>query len=157
MFRRAGTEIFLSFEADLDFSRPSFSEIKVQIKWLNVAPSSSTTEVTLLKANTSKRLESWCPWVSRIWWIVKNKISGVWEVWWPMLSVISRKITALIQNHHTHILPSKQYAQSTYPLWHFRLWSFQGRDTKLERFLAKNQRTQRKFLNFENWTYGEPQ
>ena len=24
-------------------------------------------------------------------------------------------------------------------LWHFRLWSFQGRDTKLERFLAKNQ------------------
>ena len=26
-------------------------------------------------------------------------------------------------------------------LWHFRLWSFQGRDTKLERFLAKNQHT----------------
>ena len=25
------------------------------------------------------------------------------------------------------------------PLWHSRLWSFQGRDTKLERFLAKNQ------------------
>ena len=24
-------------------------------------------------------------------------------------------------------------------LWHFRLWSFQGRDTKLERFLARNQ------------------
>ena len=24
-------------------------------------------------------------------------------------------------------------------LWHSRLWSFQGRDTKLERFLAKNQ------------------
>ena len=26
-----------------------------------------------------------------------------------------------------------------YTLWHSRLWSFQGRDTKLERFLAKNQ------------------
>jgi hypothetical protein len=26
--------IFERFEADLDFSRPSFSEIKVQIKWL---------------------------------------------------------------------------------------------------------------------------
>ena len=26
-----------------------------------------------------------------------------------------------------------------HPLWHFRLWSFQGRDTKLERLLAKNQ------------------
>ena len=35
-FRRSGTEIFLRFEADLKFSRPSFSEIKVQIKWLNI-------------------------------------------------------------------------------------------------------------------------
>ena len=24
-------------------------------------------------------------------------------------------------------------------VWHFRMWSFQGRDTKLERILAKNQ------------------
>ena len=24
-------------------------------------------------------------------------------------------------------------------IWQYRLWSFQGRDTKLERFLAKNQ------------------
>ena len=28
---------------------------------------------------------------------------------------------------------------------------------KLERFLPKNQHTERKFLNFENWTNGEPQ
>ena len=28
---------------------------------------------------------------------------------------------------------------AVFVLWHFRLWSFQGRDTKLERFLAKNQ------------------
>ena len=28
---------------------------------------------------------------------------------------------------------------------------------KLDRFLHKNQHTQRKFLNFENWTNGEPQ
>jgi hypothetical protein len=26
-----------------------------------------------------------------------------------------------------------------YTLWQYRLWSFQGSDTKLERFLAKNQ------------------
>ena len=32
-----------------------------------------------------------------------------------------------------------------------------GGGTKLERFLPKNQHTQRKFLNFENWTNGEPQ
>ena len=42
-------------------------------------------------------------------------------------------------------------------IWQYWLWSFQGRDTKLERFLHKNQHTRRKFLNFENWTSGEPQ
>merc|ERR1712086_351841 len=42
-------------------------------------------------------------------------------------------------------------------IWHYRLWSFQGRGTKLERFLHKNQHAQRKLLNFENWTSGEPQ
>ena len=42
-------------------------------------------------------------------------------------------------------------------LWHYRLWSFKSRDTKLERFLQKNQHTQRKLWNFENWTNGEPQ
>ena len=31
------------------------------------------------------------------------------------------------------------------------------RDTKLVRFLHKNQHTQRMLLNFENWTSGEPQ
>ena len=41
-------------------------------------------------------------------------------------------------------------------LWHYRLWSFKTRDTKLERFLHKNQHTLRKLLNFDNWTNGEP-
>ena len=39
-------------------------------------------------------------------------------------------------------------------LWQYRLWSFQTRGTKLERFLPKNQHTQRKLLNFENWING---
>ena len=42
-------------------------------------------------------------------------------------------------------------------LWQYRFWSFQTGYTKLERFLHKNQHTQRKLLNFENWTNGEPQ
>ena len=41
---------------------------------------------------------------------------------------------------------------SSWPVWQYGLWSFQGRDTKLERILHKNQHTKRKFLNFENWT-----
>ena len=37
-------------------------------------------------------------------------------------------------------------------LWQYGLWSFQtgAGGTKLERFLPKNQHTQRKLLNFQN-------
>ena len=37
---------------------------------------------------------------------------------------------------------------NTLPLWQYRLWSFLERDTKLERFLAKNDCSQIKLLNF---------
>ena len=47
--------------------------------------------------------------------------------------------------------------QVLHTLWQYGLWSFQTGYTKLERFLHKNQQTQRKLLNFENWTNGEPQ
>ena len=40
-------------------------------------------------------------------------------------------------------------------LWQYGLWSFQTGGTKLERVLPKNQHTQRKLLNFENWVNGE--
>ena len=53
---------------------------------------------------------------------------------------------------------SPHFARVVYcSLWQYRLWSFQTGYTKLERFLHKNQRSQRKLLNFENWTNGEPQ
>ena len=42
-------------------------------------------------------------------------------------------------------------------LWQYGLWSFQTGYIKLERFLPKNQQAKRIFLNFENWTNGEPQ
>ena len=53
--------------------------------------------------------------------------------------------------------PQKVSSLGHLHLWHYRLWSFKTRDTKLERFLKKNRHTQRKLLNFENWTNGEPQ
>ena len=34
--KNSGVQELKRFEADLNFSRPSFSEIKVQIKWLNM-------------------------------------------------------------------------------------------------------------------------
>ena len=36
-----------------------------------------------------------------------------------------------------------------------RVVEFSSGGTKLERFLPKNQHTQRKLLNFENWVNGE--
>ena len=41
-----------------------------------------------------------------------------------------------------------------YCLWQYGLSRFQAGYTKLERFLPKNQHTQRKSLNFENWCSG---
>ena len=41
------------------------------------------------------------------------------------------------------------------PVWHYGSWSFQMGCTELEGFLPKNQHTQRKSLNFENWVNGE--
>ena len=46
-------------------------------------------------------------------------------------------------------LPYCEEGKST--VWQYGLWSFQTGGTKLERFLPKNQHTQRKLLNFENW------
>ena len=39
-------------------------------------------------------------------------------------------------------------------VWQYGLWRFQTGGTKLERVLPKNQHTQRKLLNFENWVNG---
>ena len=44
-----------------------------------------------------------------------------------------------------------KFGQFDLEVWQYRLWSFQTRGMKLERFLPKNQHTQRKSLNFENW------
>ena len=45
--------------------------------------------------------------------------------------------------------------QGDWLVWQYGLWSFQTGGTRLERFLPKNQRTQRKLLNSENWVNGE--
>ena len=37
------------------------------------------------------------------------------------------------------------------------IMEFQDQGYKIRDFLHKNQHTQRKLLNFENWTNGEPQ
>ena len=51
------------------------------------------------------------------------------------------------------VLSKFSYVQ--YALWYYGLSSFQAGGTNLERFLPKNQPTQRKLLNFENCIDGE--
>ena len=53
--------------------------------------------------------------------------------------------------------PRQEIPMLAYELWQYGLWSFQMGYIKLERVLHKNQHTQSKLLNLENWTNGEPQ
>ena len=52
-------------------------------------------------------------------------------------------------------IKSCPFSLVTSGLWHYGLWSFQVRGTKLGRFLPKNQHAQSKLLNNENWVDGE--
>ena len=53
------------------------------------------------------------------------------------------------------MLWSDIFAIAKWSIWQYRLSKFQAGNTKLERFLPKNQHTRQKFLNFENWVNGE--
>ena len=63
-----------------------------------------------------------------------------------------RKIPHLIQAVNNVFLTIVRNSHKV--LWQYGWWSFQ-RGTKLDRFLPKNQHTQRNLLNFENWVNGE--
>ena len=54
----------------------------------------------------------------------------------------------------TKIIPLYFHSEVS-KLWQNWLQSFQAGGTKLEKFLHKNQRTQRKLLSFESWINGE--
>ena len=68
-----------------------------------------------------------------------------------MSNEITNKLHASISRDPETI----NYQYCIFILWQYGLWSFQTGGTKLERFLLKNQHTQRKLLNFENWVSGE--
>ena len=67
------------------------------------------------------------------------------------------KVCCIKHRHVKACCLNYQHANVAYvsAIWQYRLSSFQAGNTKLERFLAKNQHTHRKFLNFENWVNGE--
>ena len=78
--RFVGPEIFLRFEADLDFSRPWFSEIKAQIKRTSVAPFSRNLNSNFRKLcvklqNISEK--SQCLQISTIYEVTKLTICKI--------------------------------------------------------------------------------
>ena len=75
----------------------------------------------------------------------------VFGSWFFHNLIIWGSITWLLSIAHWYVLPN--YCLLT--LWQYGLLNFQEGDTKLETFLPKNQYTQRKLLNFENWCSGE--
>ena len=103
------------------------------------------------------------------WWIFEppskkdSQYSLFGTIFWPVLHtyfcdilIKSRlKRVSIVGTDFFSIVSLYYTLSDTLTLWQYRLWSFQTGGTKLERFLPKNQHTQRKFLNFENWTNGE--
>ena len=53
-----------------------------------------------------------------------------------------------------HKIPNESDVFKQRNVWQYGLWSFQAGGTKLERFLPKDQHTERKLCNFENWVNG---
>ena len=68
-----------------------------------------------------------------------------------------KKIATYVWSVKTNAAAKGRHQVRVRTLWQYGLSSFQAGGIKLERFLPKNQHAQRKFLNFENWTNGEPQ
>ena len=100
-----------------------------------------------------------CLWYMHRFWslvLVQEHDQGAQKASSPVHYIFSEKDHMIIQQRQ-YLFGSFYTYWFYYTLWHYRLWSFKSRDTKLERFLPKNQHTQRKLLNFENWTNGEPQ
>ena len=73
-----------------------------------------------------------------------------------LLAVIGAAILAIEYSAgSSHVFNLSYMNNMALQLWQYGLWSFQMGGTRLERFLHKNQHTQRKLLNFEFWINGE--
>ena len=75
------------------------------------------------------------------------------SLWNPYRSVFQRLLNYLLMRSKTR-WELDHWCPCGWPVWQYRLWSFQTGGMKLESFLPKNQHPQRKLLNFENWISG---
>ena len=100
--------------------------------------------------------------IATIFWIIlEQKVSNTnWinlasKVYWRKTKWTSyygsENLESNSWRHQSSQIQIKNHYSVFWALWQYRLWSFPTRGMKLERFLPKNQHTQRKSLNFENW------
>ena len=86
---------------------------------------------------------------------------NIWVFWFKSdcpLKILSRnpdKSYSVDFDNNFLAFKFTMYWEDSLRVWQYGLWSFQTGGTKLERFLPKNQHTQRKLLNFEFWINGE--
>ena len=92
---------------------------------------STTTKVGIQLINKLREVP-WFPSISNL---------KIWKFYWNLVETVQFCRKA---KHFPWILPKFYWLTGQVPIfgcwvWQYRWWSFQERDTKLERFLAKNQ------------------
>ena len=89
--------------------------------------------------------------------VKKNEIIGssTWQMHRLFQKVFHWKRIVIKKRLHSSFNFFRWNHLQTLSLWQYGFWSFQAGGTKLERFLHKNQHTQRKLLKFEFWINGE--
>ena len=95
--------------------------------------------------------------VKDVFFFQKNQLSI--GLWWRKVVKIGQKCCFLAKKDFYNecgviMLYFSNFSTLVPRVWQYGLWSFQTGGTKFERFLPKNQHTQRKLLNFENWING---
>ena len=95
---------------------------------------------------------------------LKAKKGNSVKIWWKQVPLSQYGLApqvseylSISQECNVSISLIRKSSYCSQSIQQYGLWSFQTGGTKLERFLPKNQHSQRKFLDFENWTNGEPQ
>ena len=126
---------------------------------MNLSKMLITKDVVLngyyLKMKKKGQKDSDCYWHKQL--SFKSKFHDFWKQPPCQVSMkdVNKIIYAVIIWIRINIVISVPHETPQPCLWQYRLWSFNLGYTKLERFLPKNQHTQRKLLSFEYWCSGE--
>ena len=157
----SGLEIRCWLSCQISTSNMPCVPVTKTVKKLDLVDVESICETKRLRLVPNKLSNS----TNTIWYLGSNStlittvrhaylVSNVWHL------VLVLKLDGFTRNHHWLLNNFKTEPLNTdnfglWTLWQYGLWSFQTGVTRLDSFLPKNQHTQRKLLNFENWVNGK--